>query len=85
MVPVSSKKVLESQANIEHGFTLECIHDIIKTYGIITETFNNNKNRTDLSFSKEVNEKVWKNNSLTFFIHFLKLEESQGHYFPIHS
>ena len=32
LVPVSSKEFLDIQVTIECGFTLKCIHDMIKTY-----------------------------------------------------
>ena len=33
----------------------------------------------------DVSSKLWKKNVLIFYIHCLKLEESQSHHFPIHS
>ena len=38
MTPVSSKKLFDIQGNIECGFTLNRVHDMIKTYNQLHPT-----------------------------------------------
>ena len=40
-MPVSSKEFLDTQANIECGFTLKCVRDMTRTYSQLERFFEN--------------------------------------------